>query len=255
MKGTTRIIILLLLLIGATMQAEVVTLRSGKVMRGTIVLQNDEVLILRDESGARFQFPAAEVVKVETEEDVAAVEAEEPAQAKKKKPAREASETEKASKVALRLMLNGGGLCVPAECWGGSTGADLWIGSRRIGDRRVFIGGGIGVQAAFLPGRTNIYIPLQAVVSLPLIEGEHAPEVGAGIGYGFATQKRHGGLVAHVAMSWRYQFSEKSALLLGARVGFQADEYPVSETEDGTTYAGTMGRNLVSMGINIGLEF
>lgn len=258
MKGRIRKIGLwILLLCSTTLSAEVVTLRSGKVMTGTVIVQNDEVLILRDANGARFQFPAAEVVKVEAEEEAAAVEAETAETTKKRRERREreAPEAEKASKVALRLTLNGGGACVPGSGWGGSTGADLWIGSRRIGGKRVFMGGGVGFEAVIMPDRTGMYIPLQAVVSLPLTDGMHAPEIGLGIGYGFATHKTKGGLAAHVAMSWRYQYSGKSALLLGARVAFQADDYPVAETLDGKTYSGNMGRNQVMIGINIGIEF
>ena len=68
---------------------EVVTLRSGKVMTGTVIVQNDEVLILRDANGARFQFPAAEVVKVEAEEEAAAAEAETAETTKKRRERRE----------------------------------------------------------------------------------------------------------------------------------------------------------------------
>lgn len=246
MKKITNIILLLLLIPVATLQAEVVTLRSGKTVTGTVLMQNDEVLILRDQNGARFQFPASEVVSVAAE---AAVE-EQVAEVQPK-----VERTASQSRVALRLTLNGGGVFVPGYQSGGGAGADLWIGSRMIGGRRVFLGGGVGVQTTFLPGRNGIYIPLQAVVSMPLTEGVHAPEVGVGFGYGFTTHKTKGGLTAHVALSWRYQFSQKSALLLGARVAFQADDYPVTETEDGKEYGASLGRNVVNVGLNLGIEF
>lgn len=245
MKKITSIILLLLLWI-APFRAEVVTLRSGQVLRGTVLMHNDEVLILRDQTGARFQYPAAEVVSVE--DDAAAADI--PAEAKPK-----AEKTASKSRVALRLIANGGGVIVPGHNAGGGVGADLWIGSRFIAGRRVFLGGGVGVQTAFLPDRNGIYIPLQAVMSMPLTDGRHAPEIGLGIGYGFTTHHTRGGLTAHLALSWRYQFSEKSALLLGARIAFQADDYPVTETEDGITYSGSLGRSLVHVGLNLGIEF
>lgn len=245
MKKITSIILLLLLWV-APLRAEVVTLRSGKVLRGTVLLRNDEVLILRDQNGARFQYPAAEIVSVEDD----SAEPETPAEVK---PA--AEKTVSKSRVALRLTLNGGGVFSPGYDNGGGVGADLWIGSRRIGGRRVFLGGGVGVQTALLPDRKGIYIPLQAVMSMPLTDGKHAPEIGLGLGYGFTTHHTKGGLTAHMALSWRYQFSEKSALLLGARVTFQADDFPVTETQDGVEYSGTLGRSLVHVGLNLGIEF
>ena len=228
------------------MQAEVVTLRSGKVMQGTLVMQNDEVLILRDESGARFQFPAAEVVSVAEEEVV-----EEQENLPQVKDTKKTSQ----SRIALRLMTNSSVVIVPGHYTSGGIGVDLWIGSRRIGERRVFLGGGVGFNTAWLPDRINMYIPLQVVMSMPLTEGKHAPEIGLGFGYGFSAHQTRGGLVAHLALSWRYQFSEKSAMLFGVRASFQADDYPVTETEDGIAYSGMLGRSLVNVGLNLGLEF
>ncbi len=239
-------LLLLLLLCVTPFRAEVITLRSGKVLRGAIILRNDEVLILRDQNGARFQYPAAEIVSVEDE----ATEAEAPAEAK---PVVEKKASQ--SRVALRLTLNGGGAIVPGYNTGGGVGADLWIGSRRIGDKRVFLGGGVGVQTALLSDRNGIYIPLQVVMSMPLTDGKHAPEIGLGIGYGFTTHHTKGGLAAHLALSWRYQFAEKTALLLGARAAFQADEFTVTETLDDVAYSGSLGRSIVHVGLNLGIEF
>lgn len=245
MKRITSIF-LLLLLFGAISRAEVVTLKSGRTVKGTVLMQNDEVLIIRDESGARFQFPAAEVVSVA--EEAEAAEQEEAPQVKEAK-------TATSSRVALRFALNGGGTFVPAHKGGGGVGAELCIGSRYIAGRRVFLGGGVGVQADFLPDRKSIYVPVEVVVSMPLTQTTHAPEIGLGIGYGFSTHSTKGGLAAHFTMAWRYQFNERRALLLGARVAFQADEYPVKATEDGLEYGGAMGTNLIHVGLNLGVEF
>ena len=51
-----------LLLAGTTfVSAEVVRLKSGKTIEGTILFQNDEVIVIRDASGARFQYPKSEI--------------------------------------------------------------------------------------------------------------------------------------------------------------------------------------------------
>ena len=57
-------ILLFAVLFAVTAAAETVTLRSGKVITGTILIQNDEVVIIRDANGARHQYPAAEVLSV-----------------------------------------------------------------------------------------------------------------------------------------------------------------------------------------------
>ena len=228
-------------------RAEVITLKSGRTVKGTVLMQNDEVIIIRDSSGARFQFPAADVAGIAAEEETTGQETAAP-EPQAVKPAT-------SSRVALRLMVNGGGTFVPAHTGGGGVGADLWIGSRTIGGRRVFLGGGVGVQADFLPDRNSVYIPLEAVVSMPLTEGTHAPEIGLGLGYGFSSHGTKGGLTAHIMLAWRYQFSPKQALILGARAAFQADDYPLQAREDGLDYSGSMGSNLINVGLNLGIEF
>ena len=45
-------------------RAETLILRTGARVQGEILLQNEEVVIIRDASGARFQYPRAEVVEI-----------------------------------------------------------------------------------------------------------------------------------------------------------------------------------------------
>ena len=44
--------------------AETIVLRTGARVKGTIVFQNEEVVIVRDGNGARFQYPRAEVEQI-----------------------------------------------------------------------------------------------------------------------------------------------------------------------------------------------
>ena len=45
-------------------QAEVVVLRSGQQIKGEMLLNNDEVVILRQKNGLRYQYPKTEVVAI-----------------------------------------------------------------------------------------------------------------------------------------------------------------------------------------------
>jgi hypothetical protein len=62
-------IIVVMVLAWVSIQADVVTLKNGAQVRGTIVLQNDEVVILRNASGVRMQYPRAEVVSITQDEE------------------------------------------------------------------------------------------------------------------------------------------------------------------------------------------
>ena len=48
--------------------AETLVLRTGARVKGTIVFQNDEVVIIRDAEGARFQYPTTDIAEILTEE-------------------------------------------------------------------------------------------------------------------------------------------------------------------------------------------
>jgi len=223
-------------------KAEVVVLQSGKTIEGEIVLQNEDIVMLRDKEGHKYQFPRSEVVEITT--PVVAVEEEKV----------ETAATSKGN-CALRLDFSGGGLFVPSLGNGGYGTVDIQIGSRRIGRQRIFLGGSVGYQAAVVDKVYN-FLPLMAVVSVPLMEGKHAPELGAAIGYGFAIKTpSKGGIVAKLDVSWRYQFRPSSALLLGAQARFQQAEVQYVETINTEEYQSVLGRNLVALGVRLALEF
>jgi len=225
------------------MSAEIVVLQSGQTMEGEIVLQNDDVVMLRDKEGRKFQFPRNQVVEISVPEVRTETQQEDAPVASSK------------GNCALRLDLSGGGLFIPSLHNGGCGTVDVQIGTRRIGNQRIFLGGGVGYQAA-AAGELYNFLPLTMVVSVPLLTGKHSPELGAALGYGFAIKNPSmGGLVAKLDISWRYQYSASSALLLGVQTRFQQAEVKYIETIDNKDYQSTSGRNLVSLGLRMALEF
>ena len=54
-----------------SVHAEVIVLRSGKTIKGDILLSNDEVVIVRQKDGSRFQIPTAEVLRIATSDSSA----------------------------------------------------------------------------------------------------------------------------------------------------------------------------------------
>ena len=123
-------ILLLLLLAAVMMQAEIVTLKNGTQVRGQILIQNDEVVILRDASGARYQYPRAEVVSI-AEEEQTVVEEEE---------VKTVGDGHK-KKASILLEPSVGAAILPSD---GKTGVaysvDLLVGSHNLADHRIFVG-------------------------------------------------------------------------------------------------------------------
>ena len=70
MNKTKYILLIGLLLLSVVSMAEVIVLRSGQRVVGEIVLQNDEVVIVRGENGMRYQYPMNEVSSIGLEEKI-----------------------------------------------------------------------------------------------------------------------------------------------------------------------------------------
>ena len=240
------LIVMAFLLFVNGVKADKVVLTTGRSIEGTISVENDEVVIIRDADGRRYQFPRSDVQTVVHGDEAAAT----PEQQQEEKVRKD----DGIGKVALRLDAGVAALCVPSERWGEAFGIDLQIGSRNMMDKRVFLGGSVGYMGA-LTNKMYSFIPLQLVMSAPLMEGKHSPEIGFGLGYGFAVRQPAGGLAARIDFSYRYQYSKKSALLVGVQTRFQQARIDVIETVDGHEYENRVGRSFVTIGMRLGIQF
>lgn len=230
------------LLLGQSLLAETVTLRSGEKKVGTILMQNEQVLLLRDASGARFQYPLSEVLAI-TEDEVPEVQEE------------VAAVRQSSKHVSVSLQLAGGGAFVPSGRSGGVLGVDLAIGSYRIKDRPFFLGGTVGFRTVFL-GDDYTLIPIRLKAEMPILEGKHTPLVGLAVGYGIATGKHmRGGLNAGVDAGWQYRFRPGKALALTAYCEFQNVKMPVVDTYVEHRYESNALRSLLSTGVRASLYF
>jgi len=227
--------------------AETIILRTGARVKGSIVFQNEEVVIIRDpETGARFQYPRAEVTEILT------VEAEEPEQVAEEPE--EAIRT--AKKVSIALELAGGAAVNPGNGIGGAMSADLLVGSHHIGDKHLFIGGGLGYHGLFIGDEKFNFLPIQVALRMPFMETKHAPVFGAAIGYGIAMSKDYkGGIYAAVDLGYRCQLNPKTALALTAFAQFQQATLNNTEVIEYVEFVNHSGRNLVVPGIKLTLFF
>lgn len=237
--------------------AETLILRTGARVIGTIVFQNEEVVIIRDESGARFQYPRTDIQEV-LAENVAAEEV---------KVEETEDEIKTSKKASILLELGGGSSVVPSEKFGAQGEINLLIGSHHIGNRHIFIGGGIGYHFAsyFITPITSStgdvinqfhFLPIQAAVRVPLLEQKHAPVFGMSLGYGVALAKTYvGGLYAGLDFGYRCQVNRKTAIGAVFYTQFQQAKIKTIETVEGTEYINNVGRNMVSFGAKFTLYF
>lgn len=253
---------LLVLLMGLSAQAEVVVLRTGAEIRGTIVFQNEDVVIIKDTSGARYQYPRADVQSVSAEKTGEKNEAND-------EFPEGAPKVNASKKLSVLLELAGGGATIPSELTGGSFEGGLAFGSHHIGAKHIFVGGGVSYRGIYTQGTQYAFLPIQFIARFPIVEQRHTPIVGFSAGYGVGLSKDYsGGLCAGVNVGYCYRINEKTALLVAADVQWQQARItttasPVNEKgevivdADGHpySYSITAGRNFITYGIRFGVFF
>ena len=236
----------LALLCAVCAHAETLILRTGARVRGEILFQNEEVVIIRNAEGARFQYPRAEVQEILTVDPVEEVEVVEETKA----------EIGTSKKVAISLELGGGAACIPNSAVGGGFSVDFLVGSHHIGQRHIFLGAGLGYHGMFIGAEKYNFLPIQLALRLPLLEQKHAPVFGMSLGYGIALSKDYkGGIYAGLDFGYRYQINEKTALAVVASAQFQQAKMAVTEIIDGSTFTNYTGRYLVSPELKLILMF
>ena len=234
----------------AFVHADTIYLRTGERIEGTILFQNEEVVIIRNAEGQRFQYPRAEIELIGSREET--TEPLEPTDAVEPEP------EIKVSKKASILLELAGGPAVNAPEVGGGFSIDLLVGSHHIGDRHVFIGGGVGYHGLFIGSGKYNFLPIQAAFRMPLIEHKHAPVFGLAIGYGIALSKSYtGGLYTSMDLGYRYQINPRTAVAIMLYSQFQHASVEVAETIEGesTTYMNMKGCNLITPGLKIAFYF
>lgn len=227
--------------------AETIILRTGARVKGSVVFQNEEVVIVRSEEGKRFQYPRSDVEQIlsddQTLEDV-------------QEAAEEEEEVNTTKKASILLEVAGGAAVKPAEAVGGAVSVDLLVGSHMIAGKHIFIGGGLGYHGVFLGAEKYNFLPIEAKLSLPFIEAKHAPLFGLAIGYGIALSKDYvGGIYTDLDFGYRYQINPESALAVLVFASFQQARLKINETIEGSTYTNRTGRNFVTPGIKFALFF
>jgi len=236
--------------------AETIFLRTGVRVKGEIVFQNEEVVIVRDASGARMQYPRADVESIRSDETAEKNSTEDPANDQM------VNDQMVNKKASILLELAGGAAMNPNGGIGGGVSADLIIGSHHIGDRHILIGGGVGYHGMILldifEPAVVVYnfIPVQVTVRMPLIEQKHAPVFGASLGYGIAMSKDYlGGLYTGIDFGYRYQLNPRTAIGAVAYAQIQQATVPVKTTIEENEFVNTVGRNLFAFGYKFTFYF
>ena len=249
MRKLTAIFTLLALCV--CVHAETIVLRTGARVQGTLVFQNEEVVIIRNAEGARFQYPKSDVAEILADDAVQITESRDNVITKEEDP-----EITTSKKASILLEIAAGSAAIPNQSMGAAASADLLVGSHHIGDRHIFVGGGLGYHGVFMGNDKYNFLPIQAVIRMPFMETKHAPVFGMGVGYGIALSKNYvGGLYAGVDLGYRYQLNPKTALGAVFYTQFQQATMKVTETVEENPFTNNTGRNILAFGAKFTFYF
>lgn len=225
-----------------------IVFRSGRVVTGEIVQQNSEVVIVKDSYGARFQYPMSDVeqiTKVEEHKEAKEESVEEIS-------SRKVTNTKRTS---LGIRVAGGVMSLDGTT-GAAVAADVRLGANNLAGRRIFLGGQVGYRAMMVESKVLSVIPIDAVLELPLIQGNHTPMIGANIGYGIGIGFL-GGVNAGLSFGYRYHFSRTGAFHIGLEAEVQqmasAPHTVIVDTDQKFTSTG--GRTAVMGLLTLGVLF
>lgn len=269
MKKSLYIVLLLLgLLLSVPVSAEIIRLKSGKQLEGTIVFQNEEVVVIRDASGKRFQYPMSDVAGIgeapsNQEKSDAAGQRTDKKGVSPSDEAVQVAEAPNAPKVSICLGVNGGASLLPlppvdgqsANQLGAGLGADFSVGTYSLLKRKIFLGGGLGFHGYLMNGKNHFFLPVTLRVEVPLMQTKHAPVLGMGAGYGIGLQGMKGGFYGALQFGWKVSYGRKGGFFLGLFGDFQQARLTETETISGVDYTSEAQRSLCSFGAKTALYF
>jgi len=226
-----------------------VTLNSGEVYIGEIVVKTNELIMIKAKNGTRYQFQLKDV------KEISAVTATEAAD-------------NNTSKAKTPLTVDGnfsgqleviGGISSAKNAFTSSPNGQISLafGSKKAFGKDCFLGLGAGYNTVYVPsGSTIALFPVFVRIQSLLSKEKIAPFIGMDVGYAFATTTNFkGGALAKISGGISHRLSYKNSLTAGVFVGINQLYGDIEETNElGTfTYKGNV--TMLNAGIKLGLQF
>lgn len=227
-----------------------ITLNTGEVYVGEIVVKTAEMVMIKAKSGARYQFQLTEVRQIE------------------KMPVTAVPETRPTNTITPTLpdgnfigqLEFASGISNARFAFAASpnTQVSLTFGNKKVFGKNLFLGLGTGYNHTFIESNSTSLglIPVFARVQSALNKNRTAPYVGMDAGYAFSTNPNYGGgTFIKISLGITHRLNYKTILIAGIYGGLNSISGNLTETNDlGTfTYDGnTMMRNF---GMKVGLQF
>ena len=226
-----------------------ITLKTGDVYVGKIVLKTADMLMLTTKDGTRYQFQLSEIKATENQnsDTISQTEIE------------EAEVSGASGNFGGMVELTAGiSNAKYAFGWSPNTQISLMFGNKKMLGQSMFLAAGIGYNSTSIasPQQTISFLPLFIRLQSTLSAKRNAPFVGMDAGYALALNSANGGgALIKISAGVSHRINYKTALMVGVYAGVQSFSGRLTETNELGTYTYNGKTTMNNVGVKLGLLF
>jgi len=240
-----------------------ITLSTGEVFVGEILVENEQIVMIRTANGNRYQFPRADIKSIETDFEADRAESTNRRPTSELRAFDEANRTEGSSsyeKFAIMIDLQGG---ISGAKHAFSTApimqASLVLGVKDLVLQNSFIGAGIGYNAVFsseYSAEAMTFLPLFLRLQKTIGDNHVAPFFELDAGYGFSLNPEFdGGAMMKLAAGMAMDFGMRNTFYFGVFAGLQNFSGQLTQTKDFGSFTYHGNSTVWSLGAKVALKF
>lgn len=225
-----------------------ITLKSGAVHYGELIVQTDEMIMIQEKDGSRYQFQTTDIEKKETASD---------------------SETtqESSAKTSTDLHENNSGVFALTEAgiydfsahntFDHTTAGSLKLSlCKQLLSGNIFAGAGMGIITSIEKDTQISLLPVFVKCNYLLNKNRLSPFAGMEAGYSFSLNKYYeGGMFVSADLGLSIQYSARNFIKLSITTGVQQIRTNLTEATSSGAFSYYGNTNIISWGLKAGLQF
>lgn len=223
-----------------------ITLNTGEIYIGKVLLKNDEMIMISTKDGTRYQFPLSEIKKVESTGNESKFETDNGNQ-----------NNHISNNFGGLIELSGGTASAKNSFgWAPNTQLSLMFGNKHLFGQQLFLGIGVGYNSSYITSNSISFLPLFLHIQSTLSKKRTAAFLGMDAGYAFAISKNYdGGALVKISGGISHKLSYKTTLIGGIYTGVQSFSGSLTEINDLGTFNYYGRTSMITTGVKIGFLF
>ena len=233
---------------------EKITLKTGEVYVGEIIIKNDEIILIRTKEGERYQFPVSSVKSIVKITDEPIVDDAIP-------KATSETFTDNSSQNIRGFIEVSGGTSSGLNCFPSSFTGDVTLsfGATKIGGKMLFAGLGSGFSNIYnaQTGENLKFVPLFIhLQSNNLSKSRTSPYLSLDAGYAFSVKSSlSGGTFGKLSGGIIHRLNVKTSVNIGVYARAQNFQGQLNEIIGAKTYYYTGNSSILGYGLIAGFQF